>query len=333
MIRSLERLPGADAMESIPHAPQAAEMASAPVPKDPSKATAGRSILELAVWALVVGGSLAIFWPILPDLWRVWLDDPDNSHGLLVPLVSAVLIWSRRDEFQAIEVRPSPWGFVFAGCALMLYLAALRVHLALPARIALPLTIMGLLWGNFGAARLRAIAFPLAFLGFMIPAPDTLVGLVSFPLQRFASAVSARLLALGGFPVLREGTMLYFPNASLEVAEACSGIRSMASYGVLGVLFAYLGRDRLSAPRQTLIVVTAVPLALAVNVLRVTGTGVLATYVGSRAAQGFLHEFSGFVVFALGFLLLWGFSGLLSRVRRQAPPTGPRGFLAHRVGV
>jgi len=298
-----------------------------PISDRPSVRTPRRPHRYWAVWLFLFVGTIAVFWPILPALWRIWLDDPDNSHGVLVPLISVALIWGNRRTLESTEIRPSVWGFVLATFALVLYLAALRTHLALPARIALLLTIIGLVWANFGAPTLKVARFPLFFLTFMIPLPDTFMGLVAFPLQRFASAVSATLLVLAGFPVLREGTMLYFPNASLEVAEACSGIRSMASYAVLGLLFAYLGRDRLGARRGALLVATTVPLALVVNIFRVTGTGILATHVGSRAAQGFLHEFSGFVVFALGFLLLWALSNIFRRRTKRARSDRPQHVL------
>jgi exosortase len=276
------------------------------------------------VWWLVVGGTLAVFWPILPELWRIWLDDPNNSHGALVPLVSVTLIWRKRQEILAAELRPTLWGFCLAALALGMYLAALRAQVAFPARIALVLAIVGFVWGNFGTAITRRLGFPLAFLGFMIPVPDTLEGLVAFPLQLVASAASAHLLRLAGIPVLREGNILYFADASLEVAEACSGIRSMVSYGIAGTLLAYLGRERLSGMRQATLVAATIPLALAVNIFRVAGTGVLATHMGTRAARGFLHEFSGFLVFAVGFLLLWGLSALLEQTGRSASPV-PRG--------
>lgn len=284
-----------------------------------SIATAARQIPEWVVWSLVVGGTLVVFWPILPKLWQTWLEDGDNSHGVLVPLVSAALVWSRRHILRTVKARPSPWGFVLATIALAVYLGALRAHLALPARMALVLTVAGLLWGNFGGARVRVLGFPLVFLFFMIPVPDTLEGLVSFPLQRFASAAAALLLSQIGIPVLHEGTMLYFADASLEVAEACSGLRSLVSYGITGILLAYLGRGRLSGVQQVFLVAATIPVALAVNILRVAGTGVLATFLGSRAARSFLHEFSGFIMFAVGLVLLWGLSSALGRLGQSVP--------------
>lgn len=269
------------------------------------------------IWMLVailLGGTVAVFWPILPELWTIWWEDSNNSHGLLVPVIAAYLAWIKRDTLRGLPIRPSAWGLALLVFALSMYLVGLRVHLALPARVALVLSTAGLVWWNFGSVVARCLWFPLAFLGFMIPVPDTLSLMVTFPLQLFASDVSARLITVGGIPVLREGTMLYFATAALEVSEACSGIRSMVSYLTLGTLFAHLGGGGMGLGQKAILLLSTIPLALVVNIIRVTGTGILATYFGSAAARGFLHEFSGFVVFGLGFLLLCGESVVLRRM-------------------
>jgi exosortase len=273
--------------------------------------------------AILFGGTLAVFWPILPELWTIWWEDSNNSHGLLVPLMVAYLVWIKRERLRDLPIRPSLWGLGLLVFALLLYLFGLRVNLALPARVAMVLSVSGLVWWNFGTAVARCLLFPLAFLGLMIPVPDSLTGLFTFPLQLFASSVSASLIAVLGIPVLQEGTMLYFANASLEVAEACSGIRSMVSYLTLGLLFTHLGGDRMGWVRKIILLMSTIPLALIINIVRLAGTGILAAYFGSRAARGFLHEFSGFVVFGLGFLILAGGSILLQMKATKIPETSP----------
>ena len=136
----------------------------------------------------------------------------------------------------------------------------------------------------------------------MVPAPVSIVGLVSFPLQLLATRISAFIIGdLFSIPVFREGNMLYFASVSLEVAEACSGIRSLVAYLMLGFLFAYLMNG--SMRRRAILVLSTIPLAFFANLVRVTGTGILAHFFGSRVARGFLHEFSGMVVFAFWFIL------------------------------
>ncbi len=286
---------------------------------------------SVKIWialAILFGGTLAVFWPILPELWTIWWEDSNNSHGLLVPVIAAYLVWIKRDRLRGLPIHPSGWGLALLITSLLLYLFGLRVHLALPARLALVLSVVGLVWWNFGTAVVGCLWFPLAFLGFMIPIPDTLTGIIGFPLQLFASAVSAHLITLVGIPVLREGTMLYFANASLEVAEACSGIRSMVSYLTLGALFAHLSGGKTGRIQKAILLLSTIPLALMVNIVRVSGTGILAAYFGSRVARGFLHEFSGFVVFGLGFLILWGEGAVLRRMNGKSHMTVPQPLTA-----
>jgi len=285
------------------------------------------------VLASLLGAVVAVFWPILPELWTIWWEDSNNSHGLLVPLIAAYLAWIKRDRLRALPIRSSGWGLGLLVFALLLYLFGLRLHLALPARVALVLTAASLVWWNFGSAVVRCLWFPLAFMGFMVPVPDTLSGIIAFPLQLFASAASAQLITLLGIPVLREGTMLYFAQAALEVAEACSGIRSMISYLLLGTLFAHLGGNRMGRTQKAILLLSTIPLALMVNIVRVAGTGILAAFFGSRVARGFLHEFSGFVVFGLGFLLLWGETALLRRLNGRGAHAAPQGVAASQETV
>jgi exosortase len=169
----------------------------------------------------------------------------------------------------------------------------------------------------------RQLLFPLAFLAFMVPVPDSISGAVAFPLQRFATSASAKAIRAVGIPVFQEGTMLFFAKVSLEVTEACSGIRSMLAYLTLGVLFTHLVGNSIGRVGKGILLVSTIPLALFVNILRISGTGVLATVFGTEWARGFLHDFSGLVVFAFGFVLFWLESVILKRWMPIGPSRGP----------
>jgi exosortase len=166
------------------------------------------------------------------------------------------------------------------------------------------LSLMGLVLLALGKDLFRVLAFPLCFLFFMVPVPDSVLGLVALPLQLMATKISTLTLHALSIPAYREGNMLYFAQTRLEVAEACSGIRSIISYTMLGVIFAHLFDTGWG--RRVLLVASALPLALFANIVRVSGTGILAHFYGAAAAIGFLHEFSGLAVFAFGFVLLLG---------------------------
>ncbi|MGO9517412.1 MAG: exosortase/archaeosortase family protein [Candidatus Korobacteraceae bacterium] len=179
---------------------------------------------------LLVGVLLALYAPVLRILLDQWYRDPDYSHGFLVPLLSAYLIWARRDKLRQVPRRPSPWGMViFLGALGLLVLGSLGAELFL-ARFSLLCTICGLIVYFCGGVMLRALAFPMAFLLFAIPIPGVVYNEIVFPLQFIASKFATWTLEqLNLFPIMREGNVLILPGMSLEVVEACSGIRSLMS--------------------------------------------------------------------------------------------------------
>ena len=181
-------------------------------------------------------------------------------------------------------------------------------------------SLIGLVLFNFGKEVTKILAFPLLFLFFMVPVPVSIHGLVAFPLQLFATGIARTIIQALGIPVLQEGNMLYFAQTHLEVAEACSGLRSMTAFLMLSVLFAYF-----MAPvwwRRMLLVLSVVPLAIGANIVRITGTGILAHFFGARIARGVLHDFSGLAVFALGLGCLFLEFMLLNRGRSERRKNG-----------
>lgn len=254
---------------------------------------------------------IVLYLPVFPGMYNLWMaENGNNSHGLLVPFISIFLIWRKRKEIIEEEIKPSTIGLYIFLCSLAFYIIGYAGGIDILPRLTIISSLIGIVILNFGFNIFLKLAFPLLFLFFMVPAPVSIVGLISFPLQLIATKISAFIIGdLLFIPVFREGNMLYFANTSLEVAEACSGIRSLVAYLMLGFLFAYLIRASLS--RRLILVLSTIPLAFFANLLRVTGTGVLAHFYGSRVARGFLHEFSGMVIFAFGFLLLFLISRLL----------------------
>src|SRR5947209_12404348 len=193
--------------------------------------------------------------------------------------------------------------------------------------------IVGLGLCFWGGRMQRALIVPLALLALAVPVPTIVFNKIAFPLQLFASRCAVWVMRLVDIPVLREGNVIeLLPLGStttkkLEVVEACSGIRSLMTLVTLAVVFAYFttpsdedvsggGGRRLARYRvwrAVLIVVAAVPIAIITNAARVSGTGVLARYYGTQVADGFFHEFSGWVIYVAAFLLLFAFGWLLDR--------------------
>jgi len=265
-------------------------------------------VAVLTLWAMV-------FIPVYPGLWHSWMNNANNSHGLLVPIISAFLIWYRREELSAAPLNPSILGGFLFAISISIYLLALAGQVLVVQRVMIVSSLIGLIIFNFGKSFFKILAFPLIYLIFMVPVPVSLYSLAAFPLQLFATDISHFLIHQLGIPVLQEGNMLYFSQAKLSVAEACSGIRSITALLMIGVLFAYF-MDK-SWWRRVVLVFSAIPLALVANIIRVTGTGILAHFYGGQVAKCFLHEFSGLAVFTFGFVLMFFEYILLNKLRPE----------------
>lgn len=258
----------------------------------------------LLIWA-------ALFSPIVPEMVREWMGHSDNSHGFIVPLVTGYFIWDRREQLNSTTISTSWWGAVILFLSLALYVLSYAGGLAFPARVAMILGLFGLIWGMLGHEIIKVVSFPVLFLLFMIPVPYSLLNIVSGPLQLLATKISANLIGACSIPVFRDGNMLYFVSTQLEVAEACSGIRSIMSLSMLAFAFASLSHAGWKG--KAILILSATPIAMVANIIRIAGTGILANFFGDKVARGFLHEFSGIVIFIFGLVVLSGIYTLINR--------------------
>jgi exosortase len=273
-----------------------------------------RAAVTFAVAALA---ATAIFGPILYYMVLHWNAVADYSHGFLVAPLAAYFAWERRRELRRVPIDPSWWGLV----PLALGTAALtvgRLGTELTSmRSAYVLTLMGLVLLLAGKSAFRVLLFPLAFLFLMVPLPQSLVNIVAFPLQLTAADWAVQVLYLLRIPALREGNIIHLPETQLFVADACSGLRSLMALITLAIVFAYFFRR--SWAQRIVIVASAIPIAIAVNALRVAATGILTYSFGQKAAEGVIHELQGMITFGGAFLLLLAEAWLLSRIWPDAP--------------
>jgi exosortase len=273
-----------------------------------------RSPQWLAPWqAIVLVGLIAVLYRSI--LWKLvghWWMDPNFSHGFFVPLFSAFVVWREREELAQVPVRPSMTGLVIIGAALLaLVVGVLGAELFL-SRSSLILLIGGLVIYFAGWRFFRAILFPWLFLFLMVPIPAIVFNQITLPLQFFASQVAAGILRLLGVPVLREGNIIMLPSMPLEVAEACSGIRSLMSLGTMAIIYGYFADTKLW--RRVVLALVAVPIAIAANALRIVGTGLTVQYWDPDKGQGFFHEFSGWLIFVASLTMLLAVHQILRRV-------------------
>jgi exosortase len=254
-----------------------------------------------------------LLWLYLPTLGHLivqWWNDPNFSHGFFVPLFSAFIIWQERSKLARLTIQPSWWGLLPLALGLcVLVLGQMGAELFL-SRLSLLIVLAGWIALFLGWNFFRALLFPGAFLLLMIPIPSVVFNQITFPLQLLASKIASTILPWLGVPVLREGNIINLPAMALEVADACSGIRSLMSLTTLAVIYGYLMERKIVV--RILLALAALPIAVAANSLRVVITGLLVQYWDPDKARGFFHEFQGWLMFVVSLLMLY----LLHRILR-----------------
>jgi len=287
--------------------------------------SAARRDTVLAIAALVV--AIAIYAPVLYWLGVNWVEVEDASHGFLIVPLALYFAWERRKHLQKAKIEPSWWGVPFlAAAALGLAVGRLGVEYT-SMRISFVLTLMGLVLLLLGRQSFRILLFPMAFLFLMIPIPQSVLNVITFPLQLFAADLAVKGLHLLEIPALREGNIIHLASGPLFVADACSGVRSLMALLTLGIVFAYFFRRSWAV--RILLVASAIPIAILVNAFRVALTGVLTHYYGQAAAGGWIHQTEGFFTFGIAFVLLMVEARILQwiwpdrrRTRRRAVAGG-----------
>jgi len=303
---------------------------------------------------LTIAVALAfVYFTVLLKLSGDWWNDENYSHGLLIPFIIGYILWLERNRFAAAETRPVVWwGALVVGFSMLLLWSGTAGAELFVQRISLVVMLAGVVIYFWGFRLLRLIAVPLMLLILAIPIPQIVFNRIAFPLQMFASRCAVAAMSLLSIPVLRQGNVIeLMPLGATEpkrlaVVEACSGIRSLMTLVTLAVVYAYFTKPKQGPTnfslsqvsekgdagehnklkfvghflksftfwRSLILVVAAVPIAILTNALRVSGTGVLAHYYGTRVADGFFHSFSGWVIYIAAAVLLFATGWVLDRV-------------------
>ena len=248
---------------------------------------------------------LALFWPTLE-----WMAERFNaldsfySHGWLVPLASAWLVWQRREALSREALSPSYSGLLLLGPAVILHLLGVWSRLHILSGLMCIAAVWGLVWTFWGRAAVRTLRFPLAFLLFMVPLPGVLLIGVSFYLKLAAASLAAAALRLAGVAATQEGSVIRLPHLTMLVDDTCSGLRSLLSLVALATLWTSLLPSATARWRKLAVVAASIPIGLAANMVRILLLTALALLWGRAAAEGFLHYGSGLVVFGVALALL-----------------------------
>jgi exosortase len=280
---------------------------------------ATRSVAGPLTWitGIIIASLTGILYlDILVDLANEWWTQPEASYGLLIPPFALYVAYLKKNETLSLPAQPSSAGLMLIALACLVLITGKLASEFFLTRISFVPMLGGLVWTFWGFARFRSLAFPLILLLTMVPPPVIVYNAAAAPLQLLASRIAADLAQFVGVSIYRDGNIIHLANTSLGVAEACSGLHSLSALIVASLLLGFLENGSLWA--RVMVVVLSIPLAIAVNVLRVTGTAILADF-HSEFALGYYHAFSGWLVFVLGFALLWLVSKIIFRFGGHRP--------------
>ena len=252
---------------------------------------------------IILAAFCALYSRTILKLVNDWSIDPNFSHGFLIPFVALYMIWHNKDSLKRIESRPYSPGIAVIIIGMLAYIAGNLGAELFVQRISMLITLFGVVLFIFGIQMSKGLLVPLAYLLLMIPIPAIIWNKIAFPLQLFAAARASELVSMIGIPVFREGNILHLANTSLEVVDACSGIRSLTSLLALSGAFAYIAKAKKLS--RWVLFLSAIPIAVAVNVIRLTVTAGAAVWIGPETAHGTVHEMAGLIVFAAALILLY----------------------------
>jgi exosortase len=284
-----------------PHAPHSL--------RDRMLLLSGRSALTVVALAVLISWAL---WPSLVELFEVWNSDPQYSHGYLVPIFSLVLLWLRRDRCEPAKMQPSGWGVVIIAAGCLMRLAGGYYYYFWLERAALLPIAFGTVLILGGRPALRWSWPALAFLAFMLPLPSGLSGTLAHPLQRIGTLSSSYLLELFGIPAVTEGNVILLRQVDLGVVEACSGLRMLITFFAASAAVVLVSRGPILV--RALLFVSAIPIALIVNIVRITVTGVLYETAGPRIAELVFHDLAGWLMIPMALGLLYLVDWFLKRL-------------------
>jgi exosortase A len=270
---------------------------------------------KVASWQaiLVLFFFIFAFFPVWRSLINAWSNSEDYSHAFFIVPISLYLIWIKKGELEQIPKKISIIGLCFFALSLSIYLVAFIAKIATITATAMVFTIVTLVWTLYGTQVVKLLAFPLFFLFLMVPIPSQIYSAATIPLQLFVSKVSTMLAMAADIPVYREGNVLHLPDRTLQVVEACSGLRSIISLFTLSLVFGYLYHS--SNITRILLTSTTIPIAVLVNIVRVLTMLSAFYFFNLDLTSGTLHTYFGIIVFLMALALLYLISRILSQFK------------------
>lgn len=269
------------------------------------------------VWSIAILAALfaALYRHVLPELWTTWATNDNYSHGPLVPLVSLALGWRRRRLLASRPFAPDGRGLWLVALACAALVMGIRADVFALEGWSIVLLLYGLSLTFLGTWHTRVLAFPIGYLGFMLTFPPILMNQISYALKEITVRLSTRLAENAGVTLQRSGMTIYLQGGELRMENPCSGLRSLLALLATGAVFAYLQPGGWA--RRLLLVLAAVPIAMAGNAVRITLLIVIGHYVGVKQATGAFHDWSGYLIYAVALAGLFSVRQLLMPPARE----------------
>ena len=278
----------------------------------PAKRTALPSSASLVGWIILTCALAWAYWDPMAMLVRRWWTEPDYHHGFLVPLFALFLLWKRREMLQSVSGQGNWWGIALVALAALMRWTAAYFYFGLLGALSLVPCLAGIVLFVGGRQALRWAGPSIVFLIFMVPAPGLFGDLLSNPLQRLGTVISTYVLQTLGVPAVAQGNVILLTESELGVAEACSGLRMMMLFVTVCIGAALL--MEWSLLKKVLVVLSAVPIAVAANVLRITATAVLYETASDQLADAFYHNLAGWFMMPMAVILLWAEIAVFSKL-------------------
>jgi exosortase len=252
---------------------------------------------HILLYAGIIIGFIAAYYPVLIKLVHTWSTSDDYSHGFFIVPIALYVTWQKREQLASILLKPSWWGGLLVVFTLALYFLSSYAGVQTVCSLTIVPLWAGIVLFLFGWSMVRALTFPLFLLFFMIPVPSQIYSSLTIPLQLIVTKISVTIAVIVGVPIFVEGNVIHLPERTLEVVEACSGLRSLVSLLMLSLVFAYFTLH--SNVLRSVLFVSAIPVAIIVNITRVLAIVLAFYYFDFNLTTGSIHTWLGLIIFML----------------------------------
>lgn len=270
---------------------------------------------KILLTALLVMSFAILYSHTILEMAINWMSDDNFSHGFLIPVISGFMIWKQRNKLVNTKMNPASWGILIVFIAMAMHIVGGISAEVFTMRTSMIVCICGTIIFLFGVQFFTDVMIPIMYLIFMIPIPKIIWNQISFPLQMMAAKSTSSIIQILGIVNLREGNIIHLSNTSLQVVDACSGLRSLTSMLALTAAFSYL--SDLKRINKWLLFVSAIPVAIFLNIARLTITAIFSQIFEPEATKRLLHDISGFVILLFGVIIIYFIKDIIERIEAR----------------